>query len=257
MTTKNDTTSNLQQVQNLQIRLSEVASIARLADEQFGDDADISGPFSIIERELDQIRGALDDLIRDGERQTPEAKSRSQGTINRSRLADAINAVVAMSEDEADSVIDAVLGVLAPETPPPDEDDGILPKVDGDLMTAVDLCKTVRVFLAETHDDDGMTAATVVEQIESAIRKAWDRIDNEDIERRWASETLEAATSLSGGIDDLTLTLERAQALVTAIVDVDMHGEERDLVSLGSILRREIETADGICRANSKQWGAA
>jgi hypothetical protein len=64
MANTNDTTSNLQQVQNLQIRLSEVASIARLGDEQFGDDADVGGPFCIIARELDSISSELDSVIR-------------------------------------------------------------------------------------------------------------------------------------------------------------------------------------------------
>jgi hypothetical protein len=56
----------------------------------------------------------------------------------------------------------------------------ILSDAIGDLMTAVDLCKTVRVYLAETHDDAGMTAGTVVKQIEKAIRAAWDQVDRAD-----------------------------------------------------------------------------
>lgn len=64
------------------------------------------------------------------------------------------------------------------------------------------------------------------------------------------------AGSLSGGtaFDDLMLTLERAQTLVPAIVKVNSGNNE--LESLAGMLRREIETADGICSANSKRWGA-
>ena len=67
------------------------------------------------------------------------------------------------------------------------------------------------------------------------------------------------ARGKSGGsaFDDLTLTLEHVAALIQAIIDVEMSGEDRDLISLGTQARDLLESAHAICTANGQRWELA
>jgi hypothetical protein len=54
--------------------------------------------------------------------------------------------------------------------------------------------------------------------------------------------------------DELTLTFERAETLIQAMMDAQMSGEDRNLVGLGAMAQLQLDYALDICHANNKYW---
>jgi ribosomal protein L7/L12 len=178
MTTKDETSSNLEQVQNLQIRLSEVASIARLGDEQFGDDADVGGPFCIIARELDSISSELDGVIRNDD-DGPKSKD-DDGKPNRD------DASLAASELKA--LLDVLTGAATSNLTLFDE---TLETLAGTMMDkAQTLCSYFRP--PESNDEYKVRLVSFGENKVSVIKAVRDNVP-EDGGLKWAKDLVESA----------------------------------------------------------------
>jgi hypothetical protein len=61
----------------------------------------------------------------------------------------------------------------------------------------------------------------------------------------------------STALDDLGLIHERMDAIAYSVSDALMSGEDRDLLSLVSLIRFELRDASRICKENGKLWQKA